>query len=449
MHITKVSKLFSYILLVCLGLSNSLAQDSDNLSKLRGHSDEFRQEVIQVTDGIYVAVGYALANVIMIEGDDGLLIVDTTESVAAAQQIKAEFDKISNKPVKAIVYTHSHPDHVGGARIFAGDDNPEVYSHEKALRENLPATAGRAGRGGADQFGIRLTDDQRLNAGIGSKLVFSGGGIGSGYIAPTQTFAGERMQFEVAGISVELVYAPGETDDQIYVWLPEQEALMPGDNFYRAFPNIVAIRGVPLRRADHWYESLAKMIAEQPTYLVPSHTRPILGTENVNSALTAYHDGVKSVYDQTIAGMNQGLRPDELVEIVKLPPELADNPYLQEFYGTVPWAVRVIYSFHLGWFDGNATNLFPLSNKDRAQRLIELSGGEGTVLAAAQLALSDNEYQWAAELADYVLLVTEDNREALLIKASALRALGSQQVSANARNWYLTSAIALEAAAMP
>ena len=438
------SKLFSSVALVFIGLSYSSAQDSGNLTKLRAHSDEFRKEIIQVSNEIHVAVGYALANVIMIEGDDGLIIVDTTESVAAAQEIKEEFDKISDKPVKAIIYTHSHPDHVGGASVFAGDDDPEIYSHEKALRANLPIAVGRAGRGGADQFGIRLSDEQRLNAGIGPKLVFSGGGVGSGYIAPTQTFTGVRMQFEAAGVQVELVYAPGETDDQIYVWLPEHEALMPGDNFYRAFPNIVAIRGVPLRRADHWYESLAKMIAEQPTALLPSHTRPILGTDNVRNALTAYHDGVKSVYDQTIAGMNQGLRPDELVEIVKLPAELANNPYLQEFYGTVPWAVRVIYSFHLGWFDGNATNLFPLSNQDRAQRLLAMMGGEDAVLRAAQQALSDKEHQWAAELADYVLLGNEDNREAMMIKANALRNLGEQQISANARNWYLTSAITLE-----
>ena len=336
MQISNLSRGLAYSLFILFAVSNAAAQDSGKLLQLQAHSDEFRKEIIQVSEAIHVAVGYALANVIMIEGDDGLIIVDTTESVVAAEAIKAEFDKISNKPVKAIVYTHSHPDHVGGASVFAGNDNPEIYSHEKALRENLPATVGRAGRGGADQFGIRLTDEQRLNAGIGSKLVFSGGGVADGYIAPTQTFDGERMVFEAAGVQVELVYAPGETDDQLYVWLPEHQALMPGDNFYRAFPNIVAIRGVPLRRADHWYESLAKMIAEQPAYLVPSHTRPISGAGNVNAALTAYHDGVKSIYDQTIAGMNQGLRPDELVEIVKLPPELADNPYLLEFYGTVP-----------------------------------------------------------------------------------------------------------------
>ncbi len=432
------------ILLPILGSFSNLsaAQDSANLQKLRAHSNEFRQEIIQVTEGVHLAIGYALANVIMIEGDDGLIIVDTTESSVAAEEIKAEFDKISTKPVKAIIYTHSHPDHVNGAAVFAGNDNPEIYSHEKARRENLPTAVGRANRGGADQFGMRLTDEERLNAGIGPKLVFGLGG--SGYMAPTQTFSGERMEFEVAGIKVELVYAPGETDDQIYVWLPEKRVLMPGDNFYRAFPNIVAVRGVPLRRADHWYQSLAKMIAEQPQFLVPSHTRPILGENNVRDALTAYHDGVKSVYDQTIAGMNRGLRPDELVETVKLPEELAENPYLLEFYGTVPWAVRAIYTFHLGWFDGNATNLFPLSNAGRAQRIADLVGGESTLLQKASEALDAEDYQWAAELADYVLATNEASNGAMLVKARALRELGSQQISANARNWFLTSALALE-----
>jgi len=418
-----------------------LRQNSENHEKLKTHSGEFKKEVIQVKEGIHVAVGYALANVIMIEGNDGIIIVDTTESVFAAEQVKAEFDKITSKPVKAIVYTHSHPDHVLGTAAFAKDSHPDIYSHEKALRENLPRNVGRGGRDGANQFGIGLTDEERMNAGIGPKLVFGRGD--PGYIAPNKTFSGDRMTFQAAGIKVDLVYAPGETDDQIYAWLPDQKVLLPGDNFYRAFPNIVAIRGVPIRRADHWYESLEKMIAEGPEYLVPSHTRPIIGANNVTAALTAYHDGIKSVYDQTIDGMNRGLRPDELAETVKLPPELANNPYLQEYYGTVPWAVRAIYTFHLGWFDGNATNLFPLPNKDRSRRIIDMVGGEEKILQNARSALGQADYQWAAELADYILAINEKQPDAMQVKAEALRVLADEQISANARNWYLTAAKAL------
>jgi uncharacterized sulfatase len=148
---------------------------------------------------------------------------------------------------------------------------------------------------------------------------------------------------------------------------------------------------------------------------------------------------VKSVLDQTMAGMNRGLRPDELVRTVRLPEELARNPYLREFYGTVEWAVRAIYTFHLGWFDGNATSLFPLTNAERAERVIELAGGVDPLLITGQEALESEDHQWAAEIADYVLVVQPDHREALLLKADALEVLGEQQISANARNWYLTS----------
>ena len=195
---------------------------------------------------------------------------------------------------------------------------------------------------------------------------------------------------------------------------------MPGDNFYRAFPNLYAIRGVPLRRVDWWAGSLTRMIGEGAAHLVPSHGRPISGAEPIRTTLTAYRDGVKSVLDQTVALMRKGVRPDELVEQVKLPPELASHPYLQEFYGTVPWSVRAIYTYYLGWFDGNATNLFPLSNADRGKRLLPMMGGEAAVIAKAREALAQKEFQWAAELADYVLSGQPEHRDARRIKANAL-----------------------------
>ena len=413
------------------------AQQPDARAELFAHTQEFRREVVRVADGVYSAVGYALGNAILVEGDDGVIIIDTTEGTDAAREIKSEFDLITTKPVRAIIYTHSHPDHIRGAAVFAGGDEPEVYAHESFLPENRPAPVGRSARGGSSQFGGSLPAELHPNDGIGPELVMGGD---NGYLEPTVTFAGERYQFEVAGIRVELVHAPGETDDQIYVWLPERRVLFPGDNFYGAFPNLYAIRGVPLRRVDWWAESLAKMIDEDPEYLVPSHTRPILGNANVMSALRAYHDGVRSVLEQTIAGMNRGLRPDELARTVRLPDDLAHSPYLREFYGTVEWSVRTIYSYYLGWFDGNATGLFPLSNTERAERLIELVGGIAPLLAVGSAALDRGDHQWAAEVADYVLFVEENNRPAQLLKADALEALAERQISAGARNWYLSSA---------
>jgi alkyl sulfatase BDS1-like metallo-beta-lactamase superfamily hydrolase len=138
--------------------------------------------------------------------------------------------------------------------------------------------------------------------------------------------------------------------------------------------------------------------------------------------------------------MRKGERPDELVQHVKLPPHLAGNPYLQEFYGTVAWAVRAMYTDYAGWFDGNATHLFPLPGKERAAKIADLAGGVDRVLMRARDAIEAGDYQWAAELTDVALGVDADNVAAKRLKAQALTELGERQTSANARNYYLSAA---------
>jgi alkyl sulfatase BDS1-like metallo-beta-lactamase superfamily hydrolase len=427
------------IMLAAIGFlagATATAQEFAGRDKLRAHSAEFRQEVITVTEGVHVAVGFDASNAILLEGPDGAIIVDTLMSVTPARQVRAAFEKISRKPIRAIIYTHFHPDHVGGAAAFAEGHTPDVYAHVTLLEENRPANVDRGGRDGGNQFSTPLPESLKINDGVSARVVPGP----TGYLRPTQTFAGERTTITVAGVTLELVLAPGETDDQIYVWWPAKKVLMPGDNFYRAFPNLYAIRGAPLRRVDRWAASLTKMIGVGAEHLVPSHTRPISGAEPIRATLTAYRDGVKSVLDQTVALMRKGLRPDELVQQVKLPPELAAHPFLQEFYGSVPWSVRAIYTYYLGWFDGNATNLFPLSNVDRGQRLVPLLGGEAAVLAKAREAIVGKEFQWAAELTDYILSGQPDHQEARRLKATALTELGERQMNSGARNFYLSTA---------
>ena len=359
------------------------AQEFAGREKLRAHSAELRREVIKVTDGVWVAVGFSDANSALIEGEGGSIVVDTTSDVDDARAVKAEFAKLSSAPVRAIIYTHSHPDHTGGGGVFAGNDHPEVLAHR--LFVDRVADVGRNGRDGGDQFGSTLPDALFINAGTG--LEFGRHPAPTAYVAPTRTFGEDRLELTIAGVRMQLLHTPGETRENVASRLPDRRVLLPGDDFYQSFPALYAIRGARLRPIDQWIASLGLMIGLGADYLVPGHTRPVLGSANVRAALTTYRDGIKAVLDQTLEGMKKGERPDELVQHVALPPTLVDSPYLQEFYGTVAWSVRAIYADYAGWFDGNPAKLFPLPKRDRAARVIELAGGREQVLSRARRAL--------------------------------------------------------------
>jgi alkyl sulfatase BDS1-like metallo-beta-lactamase superfamily hydrolase len=423
--------------------------DSGVQAALERMEEEFRRDVYEVTDGVHQAVGFGIANSIMVEGDECVFIVDVMGSMETAAEVRAEFAKITDKPIEALIYTHNHADHVMGGLAFVPDGQVAVYAHEttndyinrfaNVLRPILRARSSR-------MFGSYLRGegpDGMENVGLGPFVETLDPDMTLGLIRPNKTFS-DVLHAEICGVKVELTHAPGETNDQLFVWLPERRVLLPGDNVYKAFPNLYSIRGTLYRDVLAWAKSIDKMRALRPEHLVPSHTRAISGEDEIYETLTAYRDAIQFVHDQTIQGINRGLTPDELVETVKLPPHLAEHPYLQEYYGKVEWSVRGVFNGYLGWFDGDAATLEPVNPDERAAGMASLAGGAEGLLRASREALEQGKHEWAAELATNLMRLDPSSTDAKQIKADALRSLGRRQVNANARNYYLTQALELE-----
>jgi uncharacterized sulfatase len=296
---------------------------------------------------------------------------------------------------------------------------------------------------GARQGGFKLPPEKRINNGIARVYYPTRGGsvfataVGA---KPTHLLSEARKSIEIAGTQLELVAVSGETYDALYVWYPARRVLFSGDNYYKSWPNLYPIRGAPYRDVREWANAVDKMLNEEPAFLVPGHTRPVIGKEEVAEILTDYRDAIRFVFDKTIEGMNKGLTPDELVSYVQLPERFKDKDHLRPYYGDPAWAVRSIFNGYLGWFDGNPSNLFPLPPKEEAQRLAALAGGKDVLLAKAKAALTERDFQWASQLCDHLLAIDPTAREPKLIKADALEAIAVDVLSGIGRNYYLTVA---------
>lgn len=422
----------------------SFKQQMSSPEDLHHHTKIFDKRIEKVGDNIYVAIGYGLANSILIEGKDSTIIVDCMESMEAAAEVKSAFDSVCSKPVKAIVYTHFHTDHTSGAVALAGNQQPDVYAHE-LLPHYLDKTASvvryitekRSYR----MFGVYLDDAALVNCGIGPDLHIQKGST-LGVLRPTVTFK-DTLDVAIAGVHMVMVHAPGETPDQLLVWLPESKVLLCGDNLYKTFPNLYTIRGTAYRDVNLWKNSVDKMRYLRPEVIIPSHTSVIRGADTIAKILTDYRDAIQFVHDQTVRGMNKGLTPDELTEVVVLPEHLQQSPWLQEFYGKTAWGVRTVFDGYMGFFDGNPTTLLPLKKKERAQKMEALAGGKSALEKQIQQALDDKSFQWVLELTDVYLALYPSSKTAIQQRITALTELGKAQSNPNARHYYLTCALEL------
>jgi len=414
---------------------------SPSVQGLYEHSKEFTQQVYSYDDGIHAAVGYGIANSYLVEGDGSNIIIDATDSVFQAEKVYEQFVAINSNPISAIIYTHNHGDHTLGARYFVDQqvEAPLIIAHEstaKAVEKIFGILNPIISTRSEKMFGTELPEGEVVNVGIGPFL--SVGKSAPGYVKPSLTFEDE-LKINLAGIAFELYHAPGETDDQLFVWLPAFDALFPGDNVYKTFPNLYTIRGTSHRNVKAWVESLDHMLTFQPANLYPSHTLPIQGPEVVE-VLQLYRDGIQYVHDQTIRLMNLGLHPEEIIEQLELPETLASSPFLQEFYGTVRWSVRSIFNGYLGWFSGNISELDPTPVFRKAELMSELVGGPDHLYQALEVAIDSEEMQWALELSDLLIPLGYKSDEVISLRAQATYFLGRMSSNPNKRNYFLSEA---------
>ena len=419
--------------------------------ELKKHTEHFQKQVYQIGNRVYSAVGYSLGNVIMIVGHDGVIIVDTGTHPTEAAEAWAELRKKSDKPVKAVVYTHFHPDHWGGVKAIINQEQVDkgdvkIIAH-RTLLDNVIHQGGAVGpilsMRTAYSFGLFLEpeDHAGMNHGIGPEIT---PGISS-FIRPN-LFVDDSLRLEISGVKMVIKHVPSEAPDEIAVYLEDDNILLSGEAIQGpTLPNIHTLRGTKFRDPYQWYKSLDILRGFKAEHLVPSHGQPVYGKDKVEEVIRMTRDGIQYIHDQTLRHMNKGATPDELVNLVTLPPYLGDyTPFLREYYGTVKHSVRQIYNGYLGWFAGDPVDLNPLPAPEASKRYIALMGGRDTVLIHSEKALQAKEYQWAAQLATHLISIDHADQDARKIKARALREMGLASMNINWRNWYLTASYELE-----
>ncbi|WP_347309872.1 alkyl sulfatase dimerization domain-containing protein [Defluviimonas sp. SAOS-178_SWC] len=412
------------------------------------HGEQFAPKLRHITDNVWHLVGVrSIANCTMIEGETGIILVDSGSSIDDAEAFVEEFRTITDKPIVAVLYTHSH--YCRGASAYLPKDNPQavqVWGHEKVdhnYKYGRPEIFPTYVRKISTQMGNHCPDegpDAPPNAGLGGEYHTSAGRYG--YVSPTHTVS-EPMDVTIDGVAFRLIPSISDTDDCLTIWLPKQRVVIE-NIFWRLYPNFGAIRGEFYRKPVLWAQSIEEIRQLHPEHILGCHGIPYSGEAAIQDMLSDYRDAILYLYDQTVRGINLGLDADAMVERIRLPDSLRASPALQEHYGEFQFGIRGVYNGIMGWYGTDTAQLKPVPRAVEAERLVTAMGGVETVLADARKWLAEGEAAWAAQLVTYLLRLDPDHAGYKQLKADALRHMGQRQRSSITRNYYLTHARELE-----
>jgi alkyl sulfatase BDS1-like metallo-beta-lactamase superfamily hydrolase len=409
--------------------------------------------LFKVTDGVWQLRGFDLANITLIEGKTGWIVVDalTSRQTAAAAMAFAR-EHLGAHQVSAVIFTHSHVDHFGGALgVVSGEEAaarklpvvaPEGFL-EEATSENV-LLGPSMGRRAAWMYGTRLPASPAgmVGEGLGEDVALGSIGI----LPPTVTISGTTTEMALDGVKFVFYNAPGsEAPAEMAFYLPEKKALCAAEILTHNLHNLYTLRGAKVRDALRWSNYIDEFIRRFPDteVLFAQHHWPIWGNARIIDFMKKQRDAFRYIHDQTIRMVNAGMRPDAIADTLKLPPALARTFALRDYYGTVRHNARAVYQQYVGWFDGNPAHLDPIPREEAAKRYVKLMGGESAVVAAAQTAFDDHEYRWAAELLNHAVFADPGNEAAKALLARTYEQLGYAAESGPWRNIYLTGAYEL------
>lgn len=404
----------------------------------------------KVADGIYQVRGYDLATMSIIEGHNGWIVVDplTTEETARRAMALAR-QHLGDKPVSAIIFTHSHIDHFGGARAIASPQQVRERSiriiapqgfMEEATSEN--ALAGPAmSRRAIYMYGRDLPRSERgkVDNGLGKEPAIGTMGI----LAPTELIDTTPQPLNIDGVDFVFQYTPGsEAPAELTFYLPGQKAFCGAEVLSHTLHNLYTLRGAKVRDARRWsgYINDARDRFADSEVMFFSHHWPVWGKTRINALMQEQADTFQFIHDQTLRLANQGYGPNDIAEQLTLPAALQTHYWNRGYYGTLKHNVKAVYQMYFGWYDANPAHLDPLPRKAQAEHYVQFMGGAKQLLANAEISFNAGDYRWVAEVLNHLVSADANNAEAKRLLALTYDQLGYQSESTAWRNVYLAAA---------